>query len=167
MRLEASVATAAVVVERKLFMQVGGFDEELLMFEHYDLWLRLAEHSEAELIDEPLTCLRYHGDHYSKPGLQMLEGRRMLLKKMRRHLTNPHLRRVVEQLYARNALNIAGLRADTDRTGALKVVFSHLPDFLAYKDCWTGILRVLFKVAVPRRALAAYRRARLRPAAGS
>jgi len=160
LRLEASVATAAVVVERELFMQVGGFDETLSMFEHYDLWLRLAQHSEIDLIDEPLTCLRSHESHYSAMGLPLLEGRRALLTKMRRHLTDPRLRRIVEQLYARNALNIASFHADTDRSTAMRAILDGLPGFFTNKDWWTGLPRVLLKVAVPRRALAVYRRSR-------
>src|ERR1700730_11400082 len=52
LRLEAAVATAAVLVERRLLEQAGGFDEELLMFEHYDLWLRLAHYNEVQVIHE-------------------------------------------------------------------------------------------------------------------
>lgn len=162
LRLEAAVATAAVLVERRLLAQVGGFDEELLMFEHYDLWLRLALCSEVELIDEPLTCLRSHEQHYSKNGIPTLVGRLRLLSKMRGRVTDPRRRQIVEQLCAQSVLNLASLRSDTDRLDALKTLIGSCPCWLRNMDWWKGTPRVLLKIAAPRRLLALYRRRRIR-----
>jgi glycosyltransferase involved in cell wall biosynthesis len=167
LRLEASVATAAVLVERQLLAQVGGFDEELLMFEHYDLWLRLARFSEVELIDEPLTCLRSHGQHYSQEGIPMLAGRYQLLSKQRGRVTDPRLGLVIEQLYARSALSLANMHADTDRLEALKTLIGSCPYSLRHMDWWQGVPRVLLKIAVPHRLLTLYRRGRSRPVVGA
>ncbi len=167
LRLEAAVATAAVVVERHLLAQVGGFDEELLMFEHYDLWLRLVRYSEVELIDEPLTCLRAHEQHYSQEGIPMLAGRYQLLSKHRGRVTDPRLRPIIEQLYARSALSLANTLADTDRPEAMKTLIGSSSGSLRNLDWWRRAPRVLLKIAVPRRLLTLYRRGRVRPAASA
>ncbi len=161
LRLEASVATAAVLVERRLLAQIGGFDEDLLMFEHYDLWLRLAHCSEVELIDEPLTCLRVHEEHYSQDGVPMLEGRYMLLRKMRSRVEEPHLRKIIDEQYAECTLRLANIRADTDRLEALKILIAGYPGSFWNMDWWRGVPRVLLKMAVPRRLLTLYRRSRI------
>jgi hypothetical protein len=167
LRLEAAVATAAVVVERGLLAQVGGFDEELLMFEHYDLWLRLAACSQVEVIDQPLTCLRSHEQHYSKSGVPTLEGRHLLLTKAYARSSDPGLRRVIEQLRSRSALNLATLLIETDRLHALKTLVGSCRYSLRNGDWWREIPRVLLKMAVPRRLLAVYRRRHIRPTAAA
>jgi GT2 family glycosyltransferase len=158
LRLEASVATAAVLVERGMLARVGAFDEELLMFEHYDLWLRLALLSDVELIDEPLTCLRFHEQHYSQEGNPMLEGRRELLRKTHSRVTDPHLRKIIENLWAQSVLRLANMRADTDRLEALRTLVGGYPCSFRNIEWWRGAPRILLKIAAPRRLLTVYRR---------
>src|SRR5450631_91019 len=112
--LEAEVSTPAVVVERRLLTQVGGFDEELLLWEDYDLWLRLALHSDVDLIDEPLTRLRSHEQHYSGAGSRNQEDRLRLLKKMLPLATDAHLRSLTDRLIARSTLDLARLYANSN-----------------------------------------------------
>jgi len=161
--LEASVATAAVVVERRLLAQVGGFDEQLPLFEHYDLWMRLAAQSDVDLIDEPLTCLRTHDEHYSKMGVPMAASRYTLLAKMRSRVTDHRTRQLVERLSARTALELASLHANTSRSAALKALAGSCPHSIRCLEWWKGAPRVLLKVAAPRPLLGWYRRARVRP----
>jgi glycosyltransferase involved in cell wall biosynthesis len=165
LRLEAAVATSAVVVERQLLEQVGRFDEELLMFEHYDLWLRLAACSEVEVIDQPLTRLRTHEQHYSQSGVPMLAGRHLLLSKAYGRATDAHLRRMIGRLRSQSALNLANLLSAADRLAALKTLAASCSYSLPNPDWWRGMPRVVLKMAAPRRLLAAYRRRHIRPAA--
>jgi len=167
LRLEAAVATATVVVEYRLLMEIGGFDEELFIFEHYDLWLRLALRSEVELIDEPLTCLRSHEQHYSKGGIPMLAGRNQLLRKFRSRVTDPRLHRVIGRLCAQSALNLANLHADTNRLEALKTLATGAAYAAGNLQWWTGVSRVLCKLALPRGLLALYRNNRIHPRLGA
>jgi N-acetylglucosaminyldiphosphoundecaprenol N-acetyl-beta-D-mannosaminyltransferase len=53
--------TSGVVVERALFHEAGGFDEELEYAEDWDLWSRLARRSDAAVIDRPLVAYRVPG----------------------------------------------------------------------------------------------------------
>jgi glycosyltransferase involved in cell wall biosynthesis len=163
--LDASVATASVLVERRLLAEVGGFDEEQRLFEHYDLWLRLAAHSEVELIDQPLTCLRSHEQHYSEGGIASAASRHRLLGKMRVRAGDARIRRLVERLYAQSALDLASRYANTSRRAALGTLARSCTHSAGHLHWWTGAPRVLLKVAVPRGLLTLYRRGRARPGA--
>ncbi|MFZ5447086.1 MAG: glycosyltransferase family 2 protein [Thermodesulfobacteriota bacterium] len=52
------VSPSAVVLNRRLLMDHGGFDEVLPAAEDYDLWLRLVWRYEVGLADEPLVIKR-------------------------------------------------------------------------------------------------------------
>jgi glycosyltransferase involved in cell wall biosynthesis len=158
--LEAEVSTPAVVVERRLLAQVGGFDEEQLLWEDYDLWLRLALHSDIDLIDEPLTRLRSHEQHYSCAGTRNQETRLRLLKKMHPLAADAHLRSVTERLIAQCTLNLARLYADSDRLAAARTLVNGCMHSWRYTEWWAGLPWVWLKLLVPRALLSFYRRAR-------
>jgi glycosyltransferase involved in cell wall biosynthesis len=165
--LEATVATAAVLVERSLLAQVGGFDEQLPMFEDYDLWMRLAARSEVALIDQPLICVRLHDEHYSRVGIPMVAGRYRLLAKVLARATDPRTLRLVERSYAQSALDLAGLYADTSRVAALKALVGSCAHSIRHLGWWKRVPRVLLKIAAPRPLLALYRARRVRTAASA
>lgn len=52
------VSPSAVMIQKKLFDQVGFFDETLPACEDYDLWLRIASELPIYLIDRPLVIKR-------------------------------------------------------------------------------------------------------------
>ena len=56
-----AVSPSAVLLQRSLLAEVGGFDELLPACEDYDLWLRICAHYPVLFIEEPL--LRKHGGH--------------------------------------------------------------------------------------------------------
>ncbi len=63
------VSPSAVMIERSLFDDVGGFDETLPACEDYDLWLRIACRFPIYLIDAPLVIKRGgHLDQLSSRG---------------------------------------------------------------------------------------------------
>lgn len=60
------VGASSVVLRRSLFDQHGGFDESLPACEDYDLWLRIACHTQVWLLDAPLIIKRGgHADQLS------------------------------------------------------------------------------------------------------
>ncbi len=65
------VSPSAVMLKRRLFAEVGYFDEQLPACEDYDLWLRVGAQLPIFLIDEPLVIKRGgHADQLSSnPGL--------------------------------------------------------------------------------------------------
>ncbi len=62
-RSETVIALPSVLVRRALLDRAGGFDEDLVMSEDYELWLRLASLSEIDAVPEPLTLVLRHRQH--------------------------------------------------------------------------------------------------------
>ena len=62
-----SVSPSAVMLQRRLFEAMGGFDETLPAAEDYDLWLRVAWRYPVGLVPEPLLIKRGgHPDQLSR-----------------------------------------------------------------------------------------------------
>jgi len=53
---------SAVIARRSLLERAGGFDESLSFGEDWDLWLKLAELSQADFVPQPLVAIRIHGE---------------------------------------------------------------------------------------------------------
>jgi glycosyltransferase involved in cell wall biosynthesis len=60
------ITPSSVMIEKKLFLETGGFSEEFPACEDYDLWLRITKDFPVGLVDEYLLT-RYggHGDQLS------------------------------------------------------------------------------------------------------
>lgn len=89
------VSQSSVLVERSLYEELGGFDEELFVCEDYDLWLRAAVSEQFHLLPEALV-VKYggHEDQLSRvlPAMDrfrlrsLLKGLRSGLFGQRSHL---------------------------------------------------------------------------------
>jgi glycosyltransferase involved in cell wall biosynthesis len=157
---QAAVWTSAVVAERGLIMEVGGFDERMPQFEDYDLWLRLACRSEVDLIEMPLVCMRKHDQHYTRGGLEMLSCRCRALLKLRAGMSDRRLNALIDRLHALAALELVRVQANTDRRAAAGLLLDNCKVGWRYPAWWGGVPRVALKVAAPRRLLDLYRSAR-------
>lgn len=80
---DTDIAMPSVVAARSLLEQAGPFDEELVMNYDGDLWLRFAEMSELDGIDEPLTLVRRHGLHGGGDIIAWRDLRRVAEKALR------------------------------------------------------------------------------------
>ena len=79
------VSPSAVMLTRKLFERVGGFDESLPVCEDYDLWLRIAVDQPFSLIDAALVIKRGgHADQLSRFNWGMDRYRVSALQKLLR-----------------------------------------------------------------------------------
>lgn len=101
------VSPSAVLLTRRLFDEVGGFDESFPVCEDYDLWLRIAVQHAVALIAEPLVVKQGgHADQLSHSFWGMDRYRVRALQKLlrsglmgaRREATLVVLRRKVEIL---------------------------------------------------------------------
>jgi glycosyltransferase involved in cell wall biosynthesis len=160
---EAEVSTPAVLVERRLLDEVGGFDEQQTVFEDYDLWLRLALRYEIDLIDQPLVQLRSHDQHYECDGIPRAAGRHRLLTRMHPYVRDPSACAAVQRLRADVALNLAHIQCESSRMSAAATVLSSARYSWRQGRWWKGAARVALKAAVPRSVLATYRRRRPPP----
>ena len=55
------IAPSSVLLERSLFLEMNGFDEEFLVCEDYDLWLRISVFYQIGFIAHPI--ITKHGGH--------------------------------------------------------------------------------------------------------
>jgi len=77
------VSPSAVMMRRRLFQQLGGFDESLPVCEDYDLWLRIGLAVPIHLIPDALVIKRGgHGDQLSHSTWGMDRYRVVALQKL-------------------------------------------------------------------------------------
>lgn len=80
---DAVIAMPSVIAARNLLEQVGPLDEELATNYDGDLWLRFAEVSELDGVDEPLTLVRRHSMHGGSDIIAWRDLRRVIEKALR------------------------------------------------------------------------------------
>jgi glycosyltransferase involved in cell wall biosynthesis len=127
------VSLPAVVVERELFHQVGGFDETFELAEDHDLWLRLAAAAPVAGLDEGLTLVRMHAAY----------------EKCRRTLEDPRLRGLCRRNQA--ALSAALARRWYDQRRPLLALASALRS-LRYRPRGADIWHLFGRPALKRLA---------------
>ena len=77
------ISPSSVLMRKEIFNDLGTFDEELLVCEDYDLWLRIAAREEVLFVNDPLT-IKYggHKDQLSKKFWGMDRFRVRVLEKI-------------------------------------------------------------------------------------
>ena len=66
LRGNAVGSICTVLCERALFDKLGGFDPALSQCADWDMWVRIAAHTEFIYVDEPLVTYRHHGGMMSR-----------------------------------------------------------------------------------------------------
>jgi glycosyltransferase involved in cell wall biosynthesis len=116
-----------VIVRRRVFANVGGFDEGLSMFADWDLWRRLAVNSLPTAVYKPLLAYRMHeggmmlNDQALRAEMREMErraGRRIDRSRLYRHLSRLSL--ISGEL--RTALAYAGVAVATAATSPRSLV---------------------------------------------
>ncbi|TAH60604.1 MAG: glycosyltransferase [Gottschalkiaceae bacterium] len=74
------MSTSGVLVNKECFIKLGGFNENIVYSEDWDLWLRIARIGGFAYVDEPLVRLRRHGKNMSSNISRMLEAEKNILK---------------------------------------------------------------------------------------
>ena len=160
---EIVIALPSVVVARQSLEQLGPFDEELVMCEDDDLWLRLAAHSEIDGIDQPLTLIRRHGQH-GGDDVTAWRDRRRVFEKALRASGDPRLRSMLRKLRATMAAGLARSQAASGmRISVLGTVAASAHYSWRYRQWWAGVLRALgraFAPAAVRNVIRGYRNGR-------
>jgi len=79
------ISPSSALFARRLFEEVGKFDETLAVCEDYDLWLRIAARHPVYLVDEPLIVKRGgHDDQLSRSRIGQDRYRIVALEKLLR-----------------------------------------------------------------------------------
>lgn len=82
--------TSSVTVLRQCFEQCGLFDENLVSFQDWDMWYRIAQKYQFGYVNEPLVEFRQHlGDRTSKTLARRVEGLEQLIDKWGDRLERP------------------------------------------------------------------------------
>lgn len=84
------VTTSSVTVRRECFERCGLFDSNLVSFQDWDMWYRIAHDYDFDCIDETLLVFRQHlGDRTSKSKQRRLQGLEQLIDKWQSDLDDP------------------------------------------------------------------------------
>lgn len=151
LKLQIVIPMPAVVAERGLVDDLGGFDEQQRFGEFQDLCLRLAMSSEVVAVREPLCSIRAHGEHYSGDRIAAHEGWMRLYGKMARLTSDPGLRSHCLRMRGETALNLASLQGDRgDRRAAWGTLRSAATSSWRYPMWWVGALKAVVRPAVPK-----------------
>jgi glycosyltransferase involved in cell wall biosynthesis len=156
----AAIRTPSVLATRRLIAQAGGFDEAMRSAEDYDLWLRLALHSEVAIVDEQLVYVRYHDENHTREWQSAYAGRDRSLR-LRQQLVDSGRRALLRKERMRNALQHAATHGELGAQGRmLRTLWESLPFCWFYPQWWLGALKALLRPHVPRRLLEFHRNRR-------
>ena len=159
---ETVIAQPTVVVSRRLLMELGLFDEELVMCYDDELWFRLAAHSEIDGVDEPLTLVRRHG-HHSGSDVIAWRDRRRVFEKALRVEREAHLDAMLRKLRARMSAGLATSQAASGRRwDAFATLCSSAPHLWRYPRCWLGAWVSTLRACAPQSVRTLARRYRHR-----
>lgn len=79
-------STTTVMVKRKLFDEVGGFDEKLPALQDYDMWVRLCQVTKVGVVKVP--CVEYYNydgnDQISKNTQKYIDAEKIISEKYRK-----------------------------------------------------------------------------------
>jgi glycosyltransferase involved in cell wall biosynthesis len=154
------IRTPAVLAERGLIEQAGGFDESIRSGEDYDLWLRLALRSEAAVVDEALVQVRRHEHNHSHDWESAFVGRDYSLAKLQRAV-DPERRSLLRSERTRNALRLAATHASLgNHARMVRALWQSLPYSWVDPRWWYGLLKIPVRPHVPQVIVDAYRRRR-------
>lgn len=83
-------STSGVTVRRQCFQQCGMFDENLISFQDWDMWFRIAQSYSFDCINTPLIVFRQHlGDRTSQSVQRRLQGLEQIINKWSHQLADP------------------------------------------------------------------------------
>jgi len=154
---EVVVVQSSVVASRELIAAAGGYAEDLPVCGDYDLYVRLAQRSEVDFINEPLVLVRRHNEHYCD-DLTALKDLRRCLEKIQRSGIARHLDSVVGRRRAAVSAGIArGYAAAGLRRHVLSSLLSSARYSWAYRDWWYGAMAATVQAWAPARVGTAIR----------
>jgi hypothetical protein len=159
---DAVIAMPSVIATRSLLEQVGPFDEDLAMNYDGDLWLRFAQLSELDGVDQPLTLVRRHSMHGGSDIIAWRDMRRVI-EKAQRGAGDPQFAAMLHEQRAVTSAGLArshalfGQRIDVARTLAESAPYS-----LRYLQWWRVGAYASARALAPRVMISALRALRSR-----
>jgi glycosyltransferase involved in cell wall biosynthesis len=97
------ISDTASLIRREVFDRIGLYDQNLLTYEDWEMWVRIASAYEVEALDEPLARCRRHGSNLGKRVEEMYRyGLAARRKVMASYSLNPQERRVLKRNLAQH-----------------------------------------------------------------
>jgi glycosyltransferase involved in cell wall biosynthesis len=147
LRVDAQIALPTVVAELAFVRELGAFDETMRLVEDYDLWSRMALHSEAAVDAAALAHIRSHREHFTADRIGHLAGWARLYGKMEGLVPTPHLRALCRTRKRDYLLSLAAQQARVrDWAGMRRTVVSAARAGASSPRGW---LRIARAVALP------------------
>ena len=149
LRMELPIAPSSVLVRRSLLIKVGGFDPGLPVCGDYELWTRLAQDREIDHINQPLTHIRRHHDHYAD-DVTALEDLARTVEKLQRSNSAPHLDWVLKKRRAVVSSKLVRRHAICrNRSAVLGKLLSDVRFSWRYWSWWLAALVSIARVFTP------------------
>jgi glycosyltransferase involved in cell wall biosynthesis len=147
--VRAHLPTSSVVAERSLVEEVGGFDEQQLFGEDYDLFIRLALRSHVAVVDQRLMFVGNLLESYSRDRIGAYEGWVRLYDNLTRSLRDDRLRALAAQRRAETSLVLARLHADAGhRTAARRALARGARRGPRPSDWWWRALKTFVRTSI-------------------
>jgi glycosyltransferase involved in cell wall biosynthesis len=149
LRTDTVITPSTVMVSRRLLKRVGPFDEELVMCEDYDLWLRLAAEAQADGIEEALTLVRRHEEHSGSDVIAWRDRRRVIERRLR-CCADARLGSLLRKLRAELSVGLARSQASSGlRLAALRTLILSAPYACRHPEWWRGTLAAALRALAP------------------
>ena len=149
LRVDAQIATPAVMAELAFVRELGGFDEKMRFIEDYDLWSRMALRSEVAVDAAPLADVRSHLEHFTSDRIGGLSGWASLYAKMEGLVPTPHLRALCRRRKREYFLLLAAQQARVRDWAGMRETIVAAARARAFSP--RGWLRIAKAAALPRR----------------
>jgi glycosyltransferase involved in cell wall biosynthesis len=149
LKLRFSIAMPALVVERSLLGEAGGFDEDQPYGEFHELCLRLALKSEVAVVRETLCSVRRHSEHYSADRVAARTSWMRLYQKMTAIAPDRKLRSFSARMRATTSLDVARLlRENGNHKAALQALKTAFGFSWPYTAWWLGAISEAMRVQI-------------------
>jgi glycosyltransferase involved in cell wall biosynthesis len=138
-----TIAVPAVLIRRKIFIEMHGFPEQMDVAEDVDLWLRIASKYPFGVLDSVLTICRQSLERNDERYRRAVENHLVTLEGLLGSLENGNWRRLVRRKIAKEHYKLARLEraAGQYRQAALKFLRSVCADWrvgLSWKKKGSG-----------------------------
>jgi glycosyltransferase involved in cell wall biosynthesis len=158
--VQAMIAMPTVMVERRLFEAIGGFDEAVHGCEDYDLAIRLAEASPATVVPTPLAKKRQHFEDRPTNQVELLKYMNRMYSGLLARTTSSRLRRMCRRQRTRFDLRFVDRFRGAGRyREARQALWISFPYAGWHPGWWIALLKTWFRPLIPGGLLSLYSRA--------
>jgi glycosyltransferase involved in cell wall biosynthesis len=144
------ITTSSVLLERRLFLDLGGFDPMRKCLMDWPLWLRVARDFEVDWVSEPLVKYRVHQNSISRQVWRTLRAHEEVLSAIfAENRSDPTLVKLYHQAYE-NAYSAVAFNAEIGGnwscliTASLKAIIHNPLNTRHWKQVAKGLLGLVY-----------------------